>query len=168
MRGPWLAALLGMSWIAAAPTAGSSQPAVVGQTRVAETAERLGTSGVGARARDEALRLENESALFRARSTAWPGGPQPAKGGDSVLNGILIGAAVGGLLGLIPDYYDDCEECHDSLYASIAVGAGIGLLVDLLRDRRQAPSPSETRDGLHVDVAIRRRTVGMGWRLAWR
>ena len=29
---------------------------------------------------------------------------------DSVLNGVLIGAGLGALLGLIPDHYDDCEE----------------------------------------------------------
>jgi hypothetical protein len=57
---------------------------------------------------------------------------------DSLLNGLLIGAAAGAALGLIPDYFDDCEECHDSLYASIAVGAGIGLLVDAF-----APEPTD-------------------------
>jgi hypothetical protein len=128
----------------------------------------MGAPGIGgAGAPDGALLPENESALFGQLSSD-PAAPQPARGRDSVLNGILIGAAVGGLLGLIPDYYDDCEECHDSLYASIAVGAGIGLLIDLLRDGRQTPSPSQARDGLQLDVALRRRTVGVGWRVAWR
>ncbi len=49
---------------------------------------------------------------------------------DPVWNGVVIGLATGALAGLVPDYYDDCAECHDSLYGSIAVGAGIGLLVD--------------------------------------
>ncbi len=57
----------------------------------------------------------------------------PARRHDSLLNGVLIGAAIGALAGLVPDYYDDCEECHDSLYIATAVGAGIGLLVDALR-----------------------------------
>ena len=78
--------------------------------------------------------LDSAEALARAQNTA-----QSPKRRDSVLNGVLIGAGIGALLGLIPDYYDDCEECHDSLYASIAVGAGIGLVVDLLRsDTRPA------------------------------
>lgn len=44
---------------------------------------------------------------------------------NSLLNGVLIGAGVGTLLGLIPDHDDDCEECHDSPYASIGVGARV-------------------------------------------
>lgn len=77
--------------------------------------------------------LSASAAFGPAESAA----PQP-KQRDSLLNGVLIGAGIGALLGLIPDYYDDCEECHDSLYASIAVGAGIGLVVDLLRSDRNA------------------------------
>ena len=78
---------------------------------------------------------------------------QAASRRDSLLNGVLIGAAVGGLLGLIPDYYDDCEECHDSLYASIAVGAGVGLLVDFLRVDRRPASPALANRGVHVSIA---------------
>jgi hypothetical protein len=73
---------------------------------------------------------------------------------DSLLNGVLIGAAVGGLLGLIPDHYDDCEECHDSLYGSIAVGAGVGLLVDFLRVDRPA-NPALANRAVHVSIAPR-------------
>ena len=51
---------------------------------------------------------------------------------DRVWNGLLIGAAAGALGGLIPDHLDDCEECHDSLYGSIAVGASAGLIIDAL------------------------------------
>jgi ElaB/YqjD/DUF883 family membrane-anchored ribosome-binding protein len=83
---------------------------------------------------------------------------------DSVLNGVLIGAAVGAALGLIPDYYDDCEECHDSLYWSIAVGAGVGLVVDALRSRRPA-SPSGSSP---VRVAVGTRRVAVGATLRWR
>lgn len=46
---------------------------------------------------------------------------------DRGWNGLLIGTAAGVLGGLIPDYFDDCKECHDSLYDSIAAGAGAGL-----------------------------------------
>ncbi len=56
---------------------------------------------------------------------------------DSVWNGAIIGLGVGALAGLVPDYYDDCAECHDSLYGSAAVGAGIGLIADALV--RQTP-----------------------------
>jgi hypothetical protein len=91
---------------------------------------------------------------------------QPLKGRDSVLNGVLIGAGVGALLGLIPDYYDDCEECHDSLYASIAVGAGIGLLVDLLRsDTRTSPTPQR---GFDMSVAAGPRALGVHGVVRWR
>ena len=80
---------------------------------------------------------------------------QAASRRDSLLNGVLIGAAVGGLLGLIPDHYDDCEECHDSLYASIAVGAGVGLLVDFLRVDRQPANPALANRGVYVSIAPR-------------
>lgn len=87
---------------------------------------------------------------------------------DSVLNGVLIGAGVGALLGLIPDYYDDCEECHDSLYASIAVGAGIGLIVDLLRTDTRAVSQSRSDGGFRMGVAAGRRAVGVRGMVRWR
>ena len=51
---------------------------------------------------------------------------------DGVWNGLLIGTAAGALGGLIPDYLDDCKECHDSLYGSIAVGAAAGVIIDAL------------------------------------
>jgi hypothetical protein len=70
---------------------------------------------------------------------------------DSVLNGVLIGAGVGALAGLIPDHYDDCEECHDSLYWSIGVGAGIGLLVDFLRNK-PAPPPGKNLKAVQFKV----------------
>ena len=85
---------------------------------------------------------------------------------DSVLNGVLIGAGVGGVLGLIPDYFDDCEECHDSLYASIAVGAGVGLLIDLLR-RDNRPTDSAV-PGVPVQLAITVRSVGVLGAIRWR
>ena len=87
---------------------------------------------------------------------------------DSVLNGVLIGAGVGALVGLIPDHYDDCEECHDSLYASIGVGAGIGLLVDALRVKSPASAPSGRQTSLLLGVgsrAARLRVVGV---VRWR
>jgi len=69
-----------------------------------------------------------------------------------VIDGALIGAGVGALIGLIPDHYDDCEECHDSFYASIGVGAGVGLLVDVLRVTSTASSPSQPRTSLLLGV----------------
>ena len=93
--------------------------------------------------------------------------PQP-KRGDSVLNGVLIGAGIGAILGLIPDHYDDCEECHDSLYGSIAVGAGIGLIVDLLRHPKPTASSSPVDERVRVHLALGRGVVGLGGRIAWR
>jgi hypothetical protein len=39
---------------------------------------------------------------------------------------VLTGAGIGALAGTIPDYYDDCEECHDSLYVSTVVAPQSG------------------------------------------
>jgi hypothetical protein len=86
---------------------------------------------------------------------------------DSLLNGVLIGAWVGAALGLIPDYYDDCEECHDSLYMSIAVGAGVGLLIDALTTRRVVPTSAANASKL-VNVAVGRRSVGVRATFQWR
>jgi hypothetical protein len=91
----------------------------------------------------------------------------PTRKRDSLWNGVIIGASAGALLGLIPDYYDDCEECHDSLYISIAVGAGIGLVVDLLRSGGPPASPSRSQGGFHMNVAVNRRVVGVTGRFAW-
>jgi hypothetical protein len=85
---------------------------------------------------------------------------------DSLLNGLLIGAAAGAALGLIPDYFDDCEECHDSLYASIAVGAGIGLRVDALRTNQRTRHPQIGR--VPVDVAVRPRGVSIRTAIRWK
>jgi hypothetical protein len=87
---------------------------------------------------------------------------------DSVLNGVLIGAGVGALLGLIPDYYDDCEECHDSLYASIAVGAGVGLLIDLLRTEKQTVSPAQSDGAFRLGIAAGPTSAGLGGTIRWR
>jgi len=87
---------------------------------------------------------------------------------DSVLNGVLIGAGVGALAGLIPDHYDDCEECHDSLYASIGVGAGIGLLVDALRVKSTASSQSGPQASLLLSVGSRSARVRVAGILRWR
>ena len=96
------------------------------------------------------------------------GQQQPERRHDSLLNGVLIGAGVGALLGLIPDYYDDCEECHDSLYASIAVGAGIGLLIDALRTSRPAVSRATADSPVQIGVAVGRRRTGIGASIRWR
>jgi len=110
------------------------------------------------------LTLAGEAA---AQSSAAPQ-PQPTKPRhDSLLNGVLIGAGVGAALGLIPDYYDDCEECHDSLYVSVAVGAGIGLLVDALRRDRQPTNPSISVVPVRVNVAVKRRGIGLRTIIRW-
>ena len=109
-------------------------------------------------------------AALALATTDQPPSVQPARR-DSVLNGVLIGAGVGALLGLIPDYYDDCEECHDSLYWSIAVGAGIGLLVDLLRGGgggAGAGAPGTPSKTVRVDVSVAPSRVGFSGRVGWR
>ena len=87
---------------------------------------------------------------------------------DPLWNGLLIGAAIGGALGLIPDYYDDCEECHDSLYASIAVGAGVGLLVDALRGQRRNGSSPSADDRVQIAAVSSRRGVGVRATVRWK
>jgi hypothetical protein len=87
---------------------------------------------------------------------------------DSLLNGVLIGAAVGALAGLIPDHYDDCEECHDSLYASIGVGAGVGLLVDLLRVKSTGAPSSGPQASLLLGVGPPLARVRVGGVVRWR
>jgi len=87
---------------------------------------------------------------------------------DSVLNGVLIGAGVGALAGLIPDHYDDCEECHDSLYASIGVGAGVGLLIDALRVKSTASSQSGPQTSLLLGVGSRSSRVRVAGIVRWR
>jgi ElaB/YqjD/DUF883 family membrane-anchored ribosome-binding protein len=88
---------------------------------------------------------------------------------DSLWNGLLIGAGVGAALGLIPDYYDDCEECHDSLYGSIAAGAGVGLLIDALRSSRRVVYEAPTdKSSTHVGVAVGRESIAVRATLRWR
>ncbi len=86
---------------------------------------------------------------------------------DSLWNGLLIGAGVGAALGLIPDYYDDCEECHDSLYGSIAVGAGVGLLIDAIRSSRQVVYKAPADKSTDIGVALGRESVGLRATLRW-
>ena len=114
--------------------------------------------GAASRADDKTLTTEPNLRQNIARTMAIEEGGVIQSGTrhhDSVLNGVLIGAGVGGLLGLIPDYFDDCEECHDSLYASIAVGAGIGLLVDLLRTDNRPVNPAVGYRPVNVSIARR-------------
>jgi hypothetical protein len=87
---------------------------------------------------------------------------------DSVLDGVLIGAGVGALAGLIPDHYDDCEECHDSLYASIGVGAGVGLLIDALRVKSTASSQSGPQTSLLLSAGSRSTRVRVAGIVRWR
>jgi len=113
-------------------------------------------------------RLEPSGLARAVGSSMQSAAAQPARRRDSVLNGMLIGAGVGALAGLIPDYYDDCEECHDALYASIAVGAGVGLVIDLLRTSRPLSPQSQPRGGLRMGVAASQRAVGVRGVWRWR
>lgn len=111
------------------------------------------------------LGLSLEDPLNGGRATIQTTG-QP-KSRDAVWNGLLIGAGVGALLGLIPDYYDDCEECHDSLYWSIAVGAGVGLLIDFLRTGKSKPSPAHSEKRFQMNLAARPTAIGVYGTLRW-
>jgi hypothetical protein len=122
---------------------------------------------------DQNVKQRLNTDFVPGRECAFEPGPpqsQPAgrKGSDPVWNGLLIGAAIGGALGLIPDYYDDCEECHDSLYASIAVGAGVGLLVDALRGRPAGGSPPPAGDPVQITAAVGRRGLGVKATIRWK
>ena len=131
--------LLVIALVVAVPAAAKGQPA----TSSAEGERVLASDSILQQGMLRAVSIER-SALSQAASRR-----------DSLLNGVLIGAAVGGLLGLIPDHYDDCEECHDSLYASIGVGASVGLLVEFLRIDRRPTNPALANRGVHVSIARR-------------
>jgi hypothetical protein len=110
-----------------------------------------------------------DASLFEQSGSA----PQTATAGrqstsrDAVWDGLLIGAGVGAALGLIPDHYDDCSECHDSLYASVAVGAGVGLLVDLLRSGGRTSSTT-SNDDVRLHVIVGPTNVRVGGSMRWR
>jgi hypothetical protein len=93
--------------------------------------------------------------------------PPPPKR-DSLVDGLLVGAGLGALLGLIPDYYDDCEECHDALYVSTAVGAGVGVLIDLLRNPKAPACRTATDEGVALNLALGRGVVGVRGKIAWK
>lgn len=122
----------------------------------------VGVVGGTARVEGQTVR-ESESAHRGLLASAAEGEPPPqatVRRNDPLWNGLLIGAAAGALLGLIPDHYDDCEECHDSLYASVAVGAGVGLLIDALH-RKTTPAPTRT-PAVTFTVQPRRAAGGAG------
>lgn len=87
---------------------------------------------------------------------------------DPLWNGILIGMGIGAVAGLIPDYYDDCKECHDSLYGSIAFGAGVGLLVDaLVRSGRLVYRAPGKEGRISLGWQNTSRQVGVALRLSF-
>lgn len=166
------AAAVAALWIATMPLQADAQPAksveAPPDALLSPTIAAVNLTN-GSRA-DGTVQKATGEGLFgavRARETGHSA-TQSATRRDSVLNGVLIGAGIGALLGLIPDYYDDCEECHDSLYASIAVGAGVGLLVDALRNGRQAVSPSRPDGALRLGVVIGSKGVGLGGAVRWK
>jgi hypothetical protein len=82
--------------------------------------------------------------------------PPPASpGGDSVLDGVLIGAAIGGGVGLVSvlavcsgDYRGACDDEPGSgpLAATTAlIGAGAGALLGWLFDHHRSSGPSADR-----------------------
>jgi hypothetical protein len=108
--------------------------------------------------------------LLQSAVDALQSQPAPvprARRRDSVLNGVLIGASVGFAVGLFADYYDDCEECHDALWGSIAYGAGIGLGLDLLLGATHAVSPPTPYRPL-VQFGFGKKTVGVRGSISWR
>jgi hypothetical protein len=85
---------------------------------------------------------------------------------DPLWNGVLVGTGTGALAGLIPDHYYDCAECHDALYGSMALGAGIGLLVDIFRRGTRVVYRAPVREqaislGCHVSGG--RSGVALRW-----
>ncbi len=87
---------------------------------------------------------------------------------DSPWNGVLVGAGIGALGGLVPDHYDDCAECHDALYGSIVAGAGIGLLTDLvMRSSRVIYRAPAGRQALSLGWQVTRGRTGVTVRWAF-
>ena len=150
-----LVAFLGGSGLVTAVTPASAQQALT-QVSTPESVPHL--------PRSRPLREARAGSLPTAQSSS----PTPGKRHDSLLNGVLIGAGIGALVGLIPDYYDDCEECHDSLYGSIAVGAGIGLLVDALRTDRTTVTHATPERPVRIHATVGKRRSGIGATIRWR
>ena len=97
--------------------------------------------------------------------------------GDSVKNGMIIGAAVGGLLGLAvgcPTTGSQAEGCAAERVTFALVEAGlfalIGAGIDALIPGRtrlwSAGSPQKSARGLTFDLSPRDRRASIAWRLS--
>jgi hypothetical protein len=101
---------------------------------------------------DDVLRVkveagEREIATADIRQVQW-------RRQDSVLNGLLIGAAVGAIPGiywLIADPNECTGLCPED-YASIALGAGIGALIDLAISKKVTVYTAASDRSRHVSV----------------
>jgi hypothetical protein len=70
----------------------------------------------------------------RVREVSW-------RRPDGIWNGLLIGAAAGGLAGWAVNFANDCEsnECGENanVPGGIVIGAAVGTVIDLLRHKRE-------------------------------
>ena len=96
--------------------------------------------------------------------------PAHAQGRDSLLNGTVIGAAVGGGMGValvhaVRDTEGFGQYAHGALIFG-AMGAGVGLGVDALLNRA-ASAPGATPRRLLITPTVWRHLGGVVVRLRW-
>jgi len=94
-----------------------------------------------------------------------------AQGGDALLNGTVIGAAVGAASGVAFTHAVRDSDLGFSQYARGALifgamGAGVGLGVDALLNRA-APAPGVNPRAVFIAPAVWRRVAGVVVRWRW-
>ena len=107
-----------------------------------------------------------QSAYAAAAAAVAPEAQGGARRSDSLLNGALIGAGVAVASGLfLCTRTEPWENCRDDVGPMLkigAIGAGIGIAIDALIRRREAPSEGSTVDSsVHAAAIVDRHAGGL-------
>ena len=120
----------------------------------------------------ERARPEGVTALGSLSSLIVPQASQPRSGGrDSLLNGTVIGAAVGAVLGIAFVHAVRDSELDATQYAYGAlifggIGAGVGLGIDALLDRNSSVVVRSPRR-VALSPRVSRRIAGIRVMMRW-